>query len=455
MEKSEIVKKNRFKTRKSTIIGLSVATAILEATTLGLGISQGITSTRIEETENQLEGFYKKNYYDLIDSTNTCDTQMSKLLSASTQSYRAKMLEKVSQSAKDMQNYVSSLPLSFDGILECTKFINQMSGYTQTLQEKIDKGETLSEEDLATLEEMHQSINELKDFLNDMSQQIILGKNIIDMRNTVFGEYDGFSWSFSQMRSTEYPTMIYDGPFSDSVENKKVEGLSGEEVSQEKAYEKINSVFNNVLQIDYIGQTNGKFETYNFKIKTAQEQTLFVQVTKIGGNILTISGRSVSDENNISKEDAEKIALNFAKENGVQDAQIVWSQELNSQIYFNITPVVNDVICYPDLVKVKVDLENGNVIGYDAISYYTNHKERNIEKPEISLSDARELIGDSFEIETERLAICPLEYNREVLCYEFKCYRDNSTFYIYINAVNRAEENILKVVETSNGDKLM
>ncbi len=455
MENSEIIKKNRFKTRKSTIAGLSVATAILGATTLGLGISQGITNTKIQETENQLEGYYKKNYYDLIDSTNSCDTEMSKLLSASSQAYRAKVLEKVSQSAKDMQNSVSSLPLSFDGITECTKFINQMSGYTQVLKEKIEKGGDISEEDLATLQEIHLSINELKDFLNDMSMQIVSGTNIIDMRSVVYGEYDGFSWSFSQISSTEYPTMIYDGPFSDSVENKKIEGLKGEIVSKEQAYEKVKNMFDNIEQIDYIGETNGKFETYNFKIKNAQEQKLYVQVTKTGGNLLTVSGRNFSDRNQIDMNMAQKIALNFAKENGVDNPEIVWSQALNSQIYFNITPILDGVVLYPDLVKVKVDLENGNVIGYDAIPYYTNHKERNLAQAEISASDAREIVDNSFEIETERLTLCPLEYNREVLCYEFKCNKDGSTFYIYINASNRAEENILKVVETSNGNKLM
>lgn len=455
MENSEIMKKNRFKTKRSTIVGLSVATAILGATTLGLGISQGITSTRIEQTENQLEGYYKKNYYDLVDSTNTCDTDMSKLLSASSETYRAKMLEKVSQSAKDMQNSVSSLPLSFDGITECTKFINQMSGYTQVLQEKIGKGESILPEDLETLQDMHMAINELKDFLNDMSQQIILGTNIIDMRSTVFGEYDGFSWKFSQISSTEYPTMIYDGPFSDSVENKQIVGLDGETVSKEQAYEKIVSVFNNVVKIDYIGETNGKFETYNFKIKNAQGQVLYVQVTKIGGNILTVSGRNDSQTSSIDEETAEKIALNFASENGIEDLQVVWKQQLDSQIYFNIAPVLDGVILYPDIIKVKVGLENGNVIGYDAFSYYTNHTERALPSAEISVEQARGVVDDSFEIETERLALCPLDYNREVLCYEFKCNKNDSTFYIYINAVNRAEENILKVVETSNGNKLM
>ena len=67
-----------------------------------------------------------------------------------------------------MQIFVGSLPLSSDGILQCVKFINQMSGYTQTLERKIAQGGALDEGDLATLSEMHNTLNEMKEFLNDV-----------------------------------------------------------------------------------------------------------------------------------------------------------------------------------------------------------------------------------------------------------------------------------------------
>ena len=181
----------------------------------------------------------------------------------------------------------------------------------------------------------------------------------------------------------------------------------------------------------------------------------FLQVTKKGGHLLTISGRNAGGQSVLDYDKAEKIALNFAEKNGVKNAQVVWYQELNGQMYFNIAPTQNGVVLYPDLVKVKVDLENENVVGFDAIAYYTNHTDRQIEIATISAEDAREQISQDFDIVAERLCLSPLDFNREVLCWEFECEKENATFYFYINAQTGKQENVLKVVYTTDGSKLM
>ena len=453
MEEKKNTKKGKM--HRGAIVGLSIVSTVLAATTLGFGIAYGVEMGRANNYENQIEGIYKKNYYELVDNANSADTNISKLLSSNDRQYRAKMLGELSQSAKEMQMSIAALPLSSDGIVECVKFINQMSGYTQTLEEKIGQGGNLTEEDLSVLDDMHKTLNDMKEFLNDMSMRMIAGYSITTSHGKMRGDYDEFSWQITQINSTDYPTMIYDGPFSDSVLNKEVKGLSGEEITKEQAFERIYDIFENVSSVQYVGQTDGKFETYNFKIENSDDQTLYVQITKIGGHVLTISGHNHSEQNEVDTQRAEKIAINFAEKNGIKDAQVVWSQELNSQMYLNLAPVQDGVILYPDLVKVKVDLENANVIGYDAVSYYTNHTDRSLPKPTKTVEQAREVIDDGFEIKKERLTLSPLDYNREVLCFEFECVKDNATFYFYVNAQTGAQENILKVVETSDGNKLM
>ena len=444
------------KTIKGTIIGLAVVTGVLGATTLGLGIGLGVTNARYNNATTQLEAVYKKNYYELADNVNSCDTNISKLLASQNEDYRAKMLNEISQSAKEMQICVASLPLSNDGILECVRFINQMSGYTETLEKRIEEGGSLTGEDLAVLEQMHQTLNDMKEFLNDMSNQMIAGYSIFESTSNMNGNLDDFTFKFTQISSTEYPTMIYDGPFSDSVVDQQIKGLKGERISQREAEQKVFDIFENVSSITSRGETNGRFETFNFAIKNTDNQTLYVQITKIGGYVLSVSGYNTSAIiDNIDYERAEKIALNFATKNGVENAVVVWHQELNSQMYFNIAPKNGDVVLYPDLVKVKVDLENGNVIGYDAVSYFTNHVDRDIPSARITSTDATKKVDETFDVLSTRLCLTPLDFNREVLCWEVECTHNNSTFYFYINAINGNQENILKVVETSDGNKLM
>lgn len=456
-EKLEDKKEAKKRSYKNAVIGLSIATGVLGLSTLGFGIGYGISMSQANSYSLQLENIYKKNYYELVDTVNTADMNISKLLASNNQDYQAKMLSDVAQGAKEMQSNIASLPLSSDNIVESVRFINQMSGYAQVLQEKLASGGELTESDLSTLNDMHESLTEMKKYLNQMSERMIYGYNILSESSRINGDYDNFSLDFAQIQSddTQYPTMIYDGPFSDSVVNQKVKGLQGSEISKEEAYKIVDSFFKNIASLQYQGQTNGKFNTYNFSILNTDNQKIYVQVTKIGGKILTVSGNVESDVKNIDYQQAEKIALDFAKENGIEDVTVVWHEELNDQTYFNIAPKQKNIILYPDLVKVKIDLENGNVIGYDAMSYWLNHTDRALSSASVTVEVAKANVDSSFEVKNERLVLAPLDYNREVLCWEFECERNGATYYIYINANTNVEENILKVVKTSDGSKLM
>ena len=446
-------KSNKIRGFKSAVVGLSLAVAILGATTLGLGVAYGVTQDKADAYGTQLESVYQKNYYELVDNVNNADMEMSKLLNATNSTYQKKMLTEINSATKNMQNNIALLPLTGEDVLESVRFVNQLSGYTTVLEEKLANGESLTEEELSTLQELHKALIGMKDNLNRISMDMRKGYSILVASNEMEGELNAFTINFNQIKANDvdYPTMIYDGPFSDSIVNKKVVGLTGSEVTEEEAGEILNKVFKDITSYSYTGQTNGRFQTYNFDIETSDEQDLFAQVTMKGGRLLTVSGQNVSDVKNVDMTTGEKIALEFAKNNGIENAEVVWSEELNNQAYFNIAPKESGVILYPDLVKVKVDLEYGNVIGYDAISYYTNHTTRSLG----SKSDINPSIPSGFTVKLVRLVLAPLDYNREVLCYEYQCEKEGITYYFYFNAKTGEEENILKVVETTDSSKLM
>ena len=128
---------------------------------------------------------------------------------------------------------------------------------------------------------------------------------------------------------------------------------------------------------------------------------------------------------------------------------------MNNNGYFNIAPNQKGIILYPDLIKLKIDLASGEIIGYDATTYFTNHVNRVLPTPTISEETAKSKLPTSYNFEPGRLTLIPLEYSREILCYEFVGQRNGSTYYFYINALTGVQENILKVVESVEGTTLM
>ena len=448
--------KKKNKKDKGAIIGLAIATGVLGLSTIGLGVGFGIADGKAMEYKNELTNVYNENFYNMLDSVNNLENKLSKTLNSNGVSYQRKTLLEASKNASEAEISVSQLPLSQTDIQEIVRFVNQVSGYTSTLADKMIDGTALTKEEISTLNDIHESILQLKYQLNEFERKMEKGYSIIDnididVKNNNFSQL----LTLSKSNAIEYPTMIYDGPFSDSVTDSKVKGLKGETVSKGQAEEIVKKQFKNTAEIKYEGETKGRFETYNFRIKNSDNEMLYIQISKVGGHILTISGAGRDGEATIDMDSAKDLAVKFAKENGVEDAQVVWSDQIKEDVYLNIAPSSNGIILYPDLVKVKIDLTNGMIVGYDATTYFTNHTSRTIKSGILSESDARGKVPSNFEIVQSRLVLSPLEYNREVVCYEVEADYQNDTYYFYFNVENGELENVLKVIKTDNGSLLM
>lgn len=442
---------------KAAVITLAITTGVLGLSTVGLGVWGGVAQNKVEDYGNRLEAVYQKSFYDLVDNVNNAEINMSKVLASNTASYQKKMLSQVADNATNAQASFSSLPLTYSSLNDSLGLLNQIGGYTKTLNEKLASGEQLTSNEIETLDKLHSVLVEIKAQLNKLSIKIRQGYNILD-NSLNLNSGNNFTLDLSKIKTVdvEYPSMIYDGPFSDSVTNVAVKGLHGSKVSKEESKDKIVKLFKNIVSLDFEQDTQGRFETYNYRLKTSDNTTLYVQVTQIGGHVLTVSGASGNNgEIAIEGDDAQKMAVEFAKANGIENPLVVWTDTIDSQAYFNIAPTQNGIVLYPDLVKVKIDLNNGTVIGYDATSYFTNHTTRQLESATYSQDKSRARIPENFIIKSERIVLAPLDYNREVLCYEFACDNEGNEYYFYINAKTGQDENILRVIQTENGNKLM
>ncbi len=452
------VEKRKNKAKKGLIIGLSVAVGILSASTIGFGVAYGCTQAKMDDYGVQLENVYQKNLYDLVESVNNTETKLSKVLSADSGSFQKKMLMEVAQVSKVAESSISSLPISQNKLADSVKFINQMGAYTQTLADKLSQGKNLSQEDLDTLEKLYDSVADMKEQINKFVKKVQKNYSILQQSLDIDAGDNNFTIEISKIKGedVDYPAMIYDGPFSDAELDMTVKGLKGDMLSKEECKKQIEKTFKNYVDIDYSGEINSRFETFAYHVTNTDNQKLYVQVSKIGGHILTVSGNGTqTDEKVISQEDAEKIAIDFAKENGINNPKIVWKQSLQNKTYLNIAPTENGIVLYPDLVKVKVDLGSGTVIGYDASNYFLNHVARALKKPSHTAEDFEGKISKEFLVTNKSLVLAPLDYSREVICFEYQCEKQGQTYYIYLNADTGKEENVLKVIETDDGSKLM
>ena len=157
METVEIKKTNR---------ALTIATIILSIAVITLGILYGISISSSIKYQTSLENVYQKNFYELVDEVNNAETKLNKILVSNSNEYRAKLLKEVSKNANEAQTRLNMLPYSINGLSDTITFVNKLSGYTETLAQNLDNGKSLSNDNVATLEEVYNSVVDIKKYLN-------------------------------------------------------------------------------------------------------------------------------------------------------------------------------------------------------------------------------------------------------------------------------------------------
>ena len=364
------------------------------------------------------------------------------------------------------QAYLAQLPIESQELENTEKFLNQVSDYSYSLSRKNIYNEQLSDDDLKNLKDLHSYSVELENTLNQLSDDINSGRikwNELNQKGTVaFSQQvsttskDGFSNLEENFH--EYSGLIYDGAFSEHMTRGEKKGLTGEDIDEENAKNVAESFIgkDNIKEIQSLGfSENATIPEYNFSIKTNSEDNVNISVSKKGGHIVYMNSNRTVNSEIISQDEANQKGKEFLNSKGFKDMKETYYLKQDGIVTINYAYTQNNVVIYPDLIKVKVALDNGEVLGIETTGYLNNHTDRDVSKVKISKEEAKKTINKDLQILSEGLAIIPTEYDTEILCYEFKGKVDNREFLVYINAENGREEDILIITDTPNGTLIM
>lgn len=399
--------------------------------------------------KNTLENNYKKSYYEVVSNVNDLEVDLSKIVATKDNSTLRMLLTGLNTNVLLTIDNINQLPIEYNNLTKTNNYLNKINGYSYILLEKLYNGETLSDADYAQISDIHSTVLSIKYDLNNYYSNLDLNFNILSSENNGYNEFSGGIIN-TESANSKVPSLIYDGPFSDSVLNKEIVGLSGNDITQDDAFKILKNLFG-TDNIKYLGFAKGKFETYNFYINISNG--LNVSITKKGGFLLSIASFVGTGENKISGDDAVKVAEDFARKVGIDNMYCVWTQVSGNTAYVNLAQIENSVIYYSDLIKVKVDMTSGSIVGWEATNYATNHKARTFTS-KISMLTAQDKLSKILTVKERNYCIIPDKYIGEVSAYEFICSWKNYTYYIYIDSNTGAEANIMRVIDTTNGELL-
>ena len=460
----KILKKNYNFSLKTTIIAI---TGILALTII---IALGYYSYKETKTyQTAMANKYNMAFYELVDYAQNVETYLAKSMISTSSEHGAKTLTHLWREASLAQSYLASLPISSNELENTSKFFNQVSDYAYSLSTKNIAGTDLTQEELDTLKELHTYSVEVENVLNQLSTDLndgrikwneLEGSGMSNMFATEVSSITLDSFSSLEENFHEYSGLIYDGAFSEHLTSSEKKGLTGEEISEEQAKDKVKEFYINseIEEITSNGFAEGaEIPCYNFNVKIKNaDSTSSISVSKTGGHIIFANyNRNINTET-ISQEQADEIGKNFLESHGYSNMKETYYLKQNGIVtinyaYSQTASNGETVVMYPDLIKLKIALDNGEVLGIETSGYLNSHYERNISTNIISEDEAKEQLNPKIEITSSGLAIIPTEWQSEILCWEFKGKVEDNEFLVYINAETGKEEDVLLIVNTPDG----
>lgn len=452
--------KNFFNNLKKNYIYGILILLVIAIVVLGVFLYRQRTKYVIQ-TENQ----YNLAFYELIDYIDDVENYLAKSIVSSSAENGAKTLMHVWREANLAQVYLSQLPISSNELANTSKFLNQVSEYSYSLATKCINNEKITDEELNNLQDLYNySTNltaTLEQLVNDMGSGNISWKELTKDTDTALAQQvDNLSSSsFSNLDKNfgEYEGLIYDGAYSEHIESAEKKGLTGNEITEEEAKNIVKEFVGNERIGEIISNglvENGEIVVYDFSIKIKDGDSnnpMSISISKTGGHIVLMNYNREISEEKLSQEEANNKGKEFLESRGFTNMKETYYLKQGNSVTINYAYEQDGVVIYPDLIKLKIALDNGEILGMETTGYLNNHEVRTIPTPKISEEQAKENLNKNLELTSSGLAIIPTEWKTEIFCYEFKGKLNDKDFLVYINAENGKEENILVIIDTPNG----
>lgn len=389
----------------------------------------------------------------LADACRNINETLEKELYAGSSDMHRNLAVKLYQEASAAKSALAQLPMGKPQLDNTYKFLSQVGNYSLAVSKKLDKEDSISAEDYDNIAKLYEFSQKLAQDMWELEGSVNAGE--IDFNDSELSEggvpqvEDGFS-DFEESFD-DYPSLIYDGPFSDNIMEKTPKMTSAaSQVSQKKALEKCSMALNESSTVfTSVSQVAGRMPAWRF---SNDEGTICCEVTKGGGYVSYFLKSRLVEEEKLSKEQALKSAEKYLDYLGILSMKTTYYDVNRGIMTINYAYSDLGTCVYTDLVKVSVAMDNGEILGYDARGFLVNHTKRSYPTKLFSKLRAQEKISPKLEVKSVQLAVIPTDNLEERLCYEFKCKASSGrNVLVYINAETGKEEQILLLVETPTG----
>lgn len=417
-------------------------------------ISSVMSATNMKAYKTELEVSYQQSLAEFAECLDKVDTDITKSLVSNSKGEVYDLSRDLYAQCSTAKNAMSRLPVSQMELGNAYKFLSQCSDYAQYIGSKIDKNEIITEEEHQNLKNLLGYAQKFSEQAKDMVATVNAGAMITEGEVKSVNQINVYPLSNSFNAGAEifedFPTLLYDGPFSDQVLNKASKLVKSADVKTREECRKIfaSAIGADVNNVSYETDDKSKIPCYTFKCGRYTGL-----VTKQGGYIKEIlySGRIQSS--NITAENACNLAVKALEELGYSNMTVCYYNVENNICTVNCAYQKDNVCYYSDLIKVGISMNDGELVSMDAKTYLTNHTNRKPKIAKLSTNQAKKKLSKYIEVKNSKMCVIPKESGKETQCYEFTCKSKDTgeDTLVYINCDTGEEEDIMMVLKSASG----
>ncbi len=425
--------------------------AVVSLGVVSLALATTVTVGAMELSKEKAGAMtaYKGTMYELTGIMENVDKDLDRIRISNSPAQQSRILTDLLVQARLAELDLEKMPVSAESDRNVTAFINRTAAECERMLAKLRKGETLSKQDAERLERLYQTNlavrKELDGVLDDMTDNDLTDymkkgagkvKDILDKIEKATLDENALEMKGADMRSS--------APASkDKGEKPHIEAAKAEELCTRyfKGY--------NVAEFQCIGETvtNG-YAAYNVQGYDDRGNQLFAEISQADGRLLRFDYYEDCAGERFDLNNAEDIAEEFLEKLGYDDMEVVRSRANGSTTDFTFVYEDDDVLYYPDEIRVKVCRTRGVVSGFDCTKYLQNHKGRGELKVKIGLKEARQKLREELSVEASRLTVVKMR-GGERPAYEFLCGYGEERYFVFIDALSGEEISIVNVKSVS------
>ena len=419
-----------------------------------LALDYGIQAQRSAQA---LEDAYAQRVLETQEHLQAIGLKLGKAPVAADARTQVELLAGISRQADSVVSGLSALPLSHIAMSDTLKFCNQLSEYAMVLALSVAAGQPLTERETAELVSLESQCALLTGQFATARETMVAESLRLTARPGVFyAEAQAARRPLEQVadpdNGMDYPSMIYDGAFSDARHYGSPKALGEGRIDQRQAMEAARAFVGEerVRSVEAAPDSGGALASYGVKLTLNDGVVLNAEVTRQGGKMLWMVPEHAAFEPGWTLEECAEAARDFLLDRGYGEMEANHYQVYDGLAVINFVAVQDGVLLYPDLVKVQVRMDTGEVVGLEANNYLMNHTERTGLSPVLSGEQALEKASSRLEAGQARLCVIPYREG-ERLCYEVPGRYEGREYRVYIDAITGEEAEVLMMVDSVGG----